>query len=501
MNGRAWPLPNKNDWLFIAGMACYWPAFRNSFFGLIFVDAGNGAGPFDSEYLLFLGCMALLCVGCLVLPRIIERLLEADRWAIALLSLLGSAGLALVYVARTSLLSEALVLGGIFCAAAAFLSLTFAWFNECARAAEKNVLFYLALSFFLSFILSLTSLLPTPASLALPFCSWIVSGATYALLRPAGRTGDPEGAPRVSALDTTKGAVTGLVILLIAFLIIGALVRGFLYSGTVSYSPEQGTYSRRVLSLALSFIIVLIAYRADAGKPPLFGLWTFVAIVFFGGLFLVGALYSIMPELSSGVVISGRTFITLFLWVALMTSMRQKHLALVPVVSVLFVLVECASGFCSYFAAPAIARAIQLPVATFLPPFALLMAFILIASTLAFLALAADRGSRNGLIEHPRQNALEADNETVAAGEKHSRTREEVCAALGASRGLTEREVEVMVSFSQGNSLRKVADSLFISMSTAQTHVKSLYRKLGIHSKQELIDLVAEAMEPPSCDG
>lgn len=500
MNGRAWPLPSKNDWLFIVGMACYWPAFRNSFFGLIFVDAGNGTGPFDNEYLLFLGCMALLCVGCLIFPRIIERLFGADRWAIALLSLLGSAGLALVYVARTSLLSEALVLGGIFCAAAAFLSLTFAWFNECARSAEKNILFYLALSFFLSFILSLTSLLPTPASLALPFCSWIVSGAAYALLRPIGETSSIGSAPRTGVFAETRGAVTGLVILLIAFLVIGALVRGFLYSGTVSYSPEQGTYSRRALSLALSFIIMLIAYRADAGKPPLFGLWAFVAIVFFGGLFLVGALYSIMPELSSGVVISGRTFITLFLWVALMASMRQRHLALVPVVGVLFVLVECASGFCSYFAAPAIARAIQLPVATFLPPFALLMAFILIASTLAFLALAADRGSQNGRIGRSRPSDLQPAGESPLTGEKRRRTREEACAALGASRGLTEREVEVMVSFSQGNSLRKVADSLFISMSTAQTHVKSLYRKLGIHSKQELIDLVAETMESQNLD-
>ena len=51
-----------------------------------------------------------------------------------------------------------------------------------------------------------------------------------------------------------------------------------------------------------------------------------------------------------------------------------------------------------------------------------------------------------------------------------------------------------MERFSQGNSLRKVAETMFISTSTAQSHVKSVYRKLGIHSKQELIDLVSDRM-------
>lgn len=493
MSGRAWSLPSRNDWLFIAGMACYWPAFRNSFFGLIFADAGSGGAPFDSDYLLFLGCMAVLCVGCLVYPRVIHQLLHADRWAVAALSLLGSGGLALVYTARTCLLNNALVLGGILCAATAFLSLTFAWFNECIRTRKRNVLFYLALSFFLSFILSLTSLLPIPASLALPFCSWIISGTAYALFQPARAAECPE---RIGSVAALRGAASGLVILLVAFLVIGALIRGFLYSGTVSYSPDQGTYSRRILSLALSLIIVIIAYRADAGKPPLFGLWAFVSTVFFGGLFLVGALYSIMPELSSGVVISGRTFVTLFLWVALMISMRQKRLSLVPVVGTLFVLVECISGFCSYFAAPAIARALQIPASAFLPPFALLMAFILIASTLAFLALAVDRGAGNMQVDGQEPYRPETHKGKLKSASEF-RSREVACADLGARHGLTEREIEVMISFSQGNSLRKVADSLFISMSTAQTHVKSLYRKLGIHSKQELIDLVAEAMEKP----
>ena len=37
-----------------------------------------------------------------------------------------------------------------------------------------------------------------------------------------------------------------------------------------------------------------------------------------------------------------------------------------------------------------------------------------------------------------------------------------------------------------------VAQILYIAEGTVQTHMKNLYRKLGLHSKQELIALVNE---------
>lgn len=56
---------------------------------------------------------------------------------------------------------------------------------------------------------------------------------------------------------------------------------------------------------------------------------------------------------------------------------------------------------------------------------------------------------------------------------------------------LTAREVEVVELALKGNSVAAVARKLFISENTARSHFKSIYRKLGIHSKQELIDLLS----------
>lgn len=53
---------------------------------------------------------------------------------------------------------------------------------------------------------------------------------------------------------------------------------------------------------------------------------------------------------------------------------------------------------------------------------------------------------------------------------------------------------EIMLFVSQGNSAKKIADMVYLSTGTVQTHIKKIYQKLEIHTKQELIDLVSDGM-------
>ena len=59
--------------------------------------------------------------------------------------------------------------------------------------------------------------------------------------------------------------------------------------------------------------------------------------------------------------------------------------------------------------------------------------------------------------------------------------------------GLTERESEIMMMLATGRNLPFIQDQLFLSKSTVSTHRQHIYQKLGIHSQQELIDLVQTA--------
>ena len=64
------------------------------------------------------------------------------------------------------------------------------------------------------------------------------------------------------------------------------------------------------------------------------------------------------------------------------------------------------------------------------------------------------------------------------------------CDAVGKQSELTERETEVMYLICMGRSKGYIAETLSISENTVRSHSRHLYSKLGVHSKQELLDLV-----------
>lgn len=66
----------------------------------------------------------------------------------------------------------------------------------------------------------------------------------------------------------------------------------------------------------------------------------------------------------------------------------------------------------------------------------------------------------------------------------------ERCEQLGAAHDLTQREVEVLILLARGRDLPYISEKLFISKNTVRSHTKNIYRKLDVHTKQELMDIV-----------
>ncbi len=59
--------------------------------------------------------------------------------------------------------------------------------------------------------------------------------------------------------------------------------------------------------------------------------------------------------------------------------------------------------------------------------------------------------------------------------------------------GLTPREREVFELLARGRNASYVAETLVISDNTAKTHAKHIYKKLGVNTQQQLMDLVEKA--------
>ena len=64
------------------------------------------------------------------------------------------------------------------------------------------------------------------------------------------------------------------------------------------------------------------------------------------------------------------------------------------------------------------------------------------------------------------------------------------CHLLAESNGLSPRQLEVLEMLAVGRNARFIAERLTISQSTAQTHIRTIYTKLNVHSHQEVIDKI-----------
>lgn len=64
------------------------------------------------------------------------------------------------------------------------------------------------------------------------------------------------------------------------------------------------------------------------------------------------------------------------------------------------------------------------------------------------------------------------------------------CEAVARRYRLTEREQDVLILLARGRNMSFIADKLCVTKDTVKTHCRSLYRKLEVHSQQELIDKI-----------
>ena len=62
---------------------------------------------------------------------------------------------------------------------------------------------------------------------------------------------------------------------------------------------------------------------------------------------------------------------------------------------------------------------------------------------------------------------------------------------------LSPREREVLLILLRGRDAKYIMNQFYISQSTAKTHIYNIYKKFGVHSRQDLIDFVEEIQIPP----
>lgn len=108
--------------------------------------------------------------------------------------------------------------------------------------------------------------------------------------------------------------------------------------------------------------------------------------------------------------------------------------------------------------------------------------------------IAKQQSVRNGARDD-RADASSGRDETDSAGEHERRqglwTRK--CNAVADEYHLSEREVDVLFLLSKGRTINYISDELHISFNTAKSHIRHVYIKTGVHTRQELLDMIESA--------
>ena len=466
-------------------MAAFLSLSRRSYFGLLFDGIAQNTSGTELSYGLY---VAFSVAGVLV------GMLAAKRGGVGCLRLPSTIALA-VFVSASPFvvwasglagqLSEAASIAGIAALSGGTTVLAFSLTSifVAKRYSWRLVGVVLSAAFLISALLSLcpSLLLPAGRAVYVCVCPLLVAVAWVGCVRLsdvesgkviARRAGVPESGGVVAVVDA---------VFAVAMFLVCSVMLGCSFTESLSFETSTvylGTHLVLVL-VCVTFMMVLAVWPGNFALNVLevLGVLAFIVLFFFAALFDAG-----WVDRGANIVASTRLCFELFMWVALIgyASCRAVRFAW-PVAAVFLVrlLSDCLINLALPHMKASFGDGVVSAVYT-----VFLAAFFLFS--IAFLVY---KIARMGWT--PTGQRQVAREENAAAPESEGRDAfARTCEALARRYDLSAREREVMELVARGNSARWIAESLCVSTSTVQTHSKSIYRKLGIHSKQELIQLV-----------
>lgn len=466
--------------------------------------------PFQSAdlfYLCFHGGFAACLVGCAVLYGLRPQGTPLRRVAPWLAAALMGAGAATVFLEGVGQTPTVLVV----CAAlsGAGSAYVFArWFQAyCAgslRAAADTLLaFSLSAVLRLGVVLfgGLWDALALAVLLVLPFAStgllvWIERGDGFRSLaeKPAGGSADALDAARVGSAqpgfaDEGPGRTAGLRSLLPAlggFAAYG-LVFGVLRNGINEYSVSEPSMVANY-ALRIAVPLLLFWWMASAGSSRgreerdrgLRAALLVIGIAVLAGLFLSG-----MGEVTASAVVSAaRSLVSILIYLRLFEVVGKQGIH--PIVAY-------GTGRAVYEIA--LVTGLSLYAAVQGKEFFETLPFNAVYFAVACVALLL-LNSFSSALKLPYLQKVAPEAEALGAGAVTIAGQAgDPCAVVIERHHLSEREGEVLRLTCKGHTKKRIADTLGLSEDTIRYHSRNLYSKLGVHSRQELLDLVEKASE------
>lgn len=493
--------------LVFTGFACYCAMLRPPFFGSLATDML----PTPEAMRIFFD-IACMVIGILLMtaPGIDRRMARSVFSSAVLrpLSLLASIGVILICAGRQIGIGDPpFYNAGSLMLGVGFSALTACWFSQLSRLPRRETIPYLLGAFVASHLFGLLDLLPRETS---AIVSAFYPIASLASLVIAGRS-MPEGSdvPRKEPDPSRSRFFKWLRILALAVVFMEVLCGAFLRSaysrGGINYTPGTNAAFTYVISLAIGIALLLISrHTKNATECTLAvggtGLIGFALISFLLDAVPLGTLIPYITGLYSALIVFMMALI--LLWhddgdretITCAGAFLLLHGAVSSITaSVVPALFSFQGRMPSEYLAPIGALAGM--------AIAFGIAIVLAAMIVAQRKAPSDEertileNGSNAFAGTPPKSAQpeRESNDSVLDGASTSENdlrHERAVLALAERYNLTERERQTASLVAKGYTAKRVAEALTVATSTVQGYSKSIYRKMGIHRKDELIEAV-----------
>ena len=227
-----------------------------------------------------------------------------------------------------------------------------------------------------------------------------------------------------------------------------------------------------IIYCAVFLAYCIWVFRFKRNDPD--ALWPFLVLIIFSGLFFYSSFSTINSELAASFMSATRRTLMLFCWVFMAASIYRQKLP---------VLLFFGAGNLVFSQFPAMVGYLIGIMHPQLDSFETSLINVVITAGMALVLVVAI------IVVVMKGRAPQG---ALPDGELPIDATEQAIEIIAEQYLLSPRESEIALLVVKGYTLPMIGEKLFISTDTVRSHSKSLYRKLGIHKKQELIALVEE---------
>ena len=229
-------------------------------------------------------------------------------------------------------------------------------------------------------------------------------------------------------------------------------------------------------------------------------LWPVFAILIFSGLLCYTAFSASQPAFANTFFRATQDCVMLFCWVIAAATAYRKHVPAIPLFGLMTLAFVKSPLLVSSLIpwVPVGAGSMSAVVVTAVTALTLVVLTVVISNLDALSRLKAGVPARasgeadGGAVSAMTGTAVPLSATGTAGGAPSLPAPEEAVGKMRAAFDLTQREVETAQYLLNGYTMPQIADTLCVSIDTVRSHCKNLYRKTGVHKKQELVRLVEQ---------